>query len=441
VSTDHPTIQDRPAELLRDLLRFDTTNPPGNEAPCIAYVAQLLRAAGIDFGLLGRTAERPNLLARLRGAGAVPPILIYGHVDVVPTDGQRWSHPPFAGDVADGQLWGRGALDMKGGVAMMLAAFLRLRAAGIQPAGDVVLAVLSDEEAGGNDGAKFLVETHPERFSGIRYAIGEFGGFTLHVGGRRFYPIQVTEKQMCTVRLTVRGPGGHGAIRMQGGAMARLARMLHALDERRLPVHVLPAVRRMCETMAAAVPEPLSGALRALPDPLRTDAMLGQIGPLGALFDPMFHHMANATIVRGGGKVNVIPSEITVDLDGRLLPGFTPDDLFAELRAVVGPEPEIDLVRYDPGAGEPDMALFQMLGDVLRAADPDGIPIPFLLPAVTDGRFFSRLGIQTYGFTPMRLPPAFQFLQTIHAADERIPVEAVEFGTRAIVDALTRYGR
>ncbi len=441
MSTSPPTIQERPAELLRDLLRFDTTNPPGREAPCIDYVARLLQAAGIDSVQLERTAGRPNLLARLPGAGAAPPILLYGHVDVVPTAGQPWTRPPFAGETADGFVWGRGALDMKGGVAMMLAAFLRLAAGGARPAGDVVLAVLSDEEAGGNDGAKFLVEEHAGRFEGIRYALGEFGGFTLHVGGRRFYPIQVSEKQLCTVRITVRGPGGHGAFRMQGGAMARLAAVLQTLDSHPLPVHVLPSVRRMCETMAAALPEPLASALRALPDPATTDRVLGQIGPLGALFEPMFRHMANATIVQGGRKVNVIPSEIAIDLDGRLLPGFGPDDLFAELRALVGPEPELSLVRYDQGGGEPDMGLFDLLGDVLRHADAEAIPMPFLLPAVTDGRFFSRIGIQTYGFTPMKLPAGFNFLQTIHAADERIPVDALEFGTQAVVEAVGRYGR
>ncbi|MDE3154920.1 MAG: M20/M25/M40 family metallo-hydrolase [Acidobacteriota bacterium] len=434
-------MQDRPADLLGDLIRFDTTNPPGHEAACIAYVRGLLEAAGLDCVLLARTPERPNLLTRLRGAGAAPPLLVYGHVDVVPTEGQRWSHPPFAGDVADGFLWGRGALDMKGGVAMMLAAVLQLQAAGVRPAGDVVLAVLSDEEAGGNEGAKFLVEEHAGRFAGIRYALGEFGGFTLSVGGRRFYPIQVSEKQLCTLRITVRGAGGHGAFRTQGGAMARIARVLLALDEAPLPVHVLPSVRRMCETMAAAVDEPLAGALRALVEPATTDRALAQIGPLAALFDPMFHHVANATMVRGGVKINVIPSEVAIDLDGRLLPGFGPDDLVAELRARLGPEPEIDLVRYDQGAGEPDMGLFDLLGGVLRAADRGAIPIPFLLPAVTDGRFFSRLGIQTYGFTPMQLPAGFNFLQTIHAADERIPLDAVEFGTRAIRAALEAYGR
>jgi len=436
---DPSTIQDRPVDLLCDLLRFDTTNPPGHEAPCIAYIARLLEAAGVPVTLLARDPDRPNLLARLRGTGAAPPILLYGHVDVVPTAGQSWTRPPFAGEVGDGCVWGRGALDMKGGVAMLVAAFLRLRAAGAAPAGDVVLAVLSDEEAGGDAGARYLVETHAGMFAGIRYALGEFGGFPLDVAGRRFYPIQVSEKQLCTTRLVVRGPGGHGALRMRGGAMAALARVLHQLDAQPLPVHVLPVVRQMIETMVGALPAPIGTLLSELTDPATADRALTRIGPLAALFDPMLRHMANATMVQGGTKVNVIPGEITLDLDGRLLPGFTPDDLVAELRAIVGDGPEITIVRYDPGSGAPDLGLFDLLGQVLKDADPDARPIPFLLPAVTDGRHFARLGIQTYGFTPMQLPPAFNFLQTIHAADERIPIEALEFGTRAIAGAVTRY--
>ena len=181
-------------------------------------------------------------------------LLLYGHIDVVPVEGQNWQHPPFEGKNVDGWIWGRGTLDMKGGIAMMLAAFLRAKAEGLTPPGDVLLLVLSDEEAGGDYGARFLVEEHAGLFDGVRYALGEFGGFPLYVGGRRFYPIQVAEKQRCFLRAVVRGPGGHGALPMRGGAMAKLARLLKRLDRRRLPVHVTPVARRFLETMAACCP-------------------------------------------------------------------------------------------------------------------------------------------------------------------------------------------
>ena len=440
-STTNQTIYKRPAELLQNLIRFDTTNPPGNEAECITYINGLLTEAGFETTLLAKSSNRPNLIARLQGRGTAPPLLLYGHVDVVTIANQKWTHPPFEGKIVDGCVWGRGALDMKGGVAMMLAALLRAKAEGLTPAGDVVLAIVCDEEAGGDYGVKYLVEEHPEQFEGIHYALGEFGGFPLYVGPRKFYLIQVAEKQICFIKATVRGPGGHGSLPMRGGAMAKLARLLQRLDQHRLPVHITPVARQMVEAMASALPFPLGIVLRQLVNPILTDTVLNLLGEKGRMFEPLFHNTVNATMVHGGEKVNVIPSEITVALDGRLLPGYTPDDLIAELRPIIGDEVELELVRHDPGPAEPDMGMFDLLAGILREADPNGIPMPLLLSGTTDARFFSRLGIQTYGYTPMNLPPEFNFAQLAHAADERIPVDAVDFGANAIYKVLQRYGK
>jgi acetylornithine deacetylase/succinyl-diaminopimelate desuccinylase-like protein len=437
---DSTTIHERPVELLQNLIRFDTSNPPGDEAGCVEYVNGLLRAAGFETSVLALDARRPNLIARLAGRGDAPPLLLYGHVDVVTTIGQDWTHPPFEGSLVDGYVWGRGALDMKGGVAMLLAAFLRARAGGLTPAGDVVLAILSDEEALGEFGAKYLVENHPEQFEGIRYALGEFGGFSLPVGGKRFYPIQVTEKQVCWMKATVRGPGGHGSLPMRGGAMARLADVLEKLDRGRLPLHVTPTARLMIEGIAAELPFPGSLLLRLLLHPRLAAPALRALGSRVQMFEPMLHNTVNATMVGGGVQVNVIPSEITLQLDCRLLPGYGPEGFIAELRSLIGDEVELEVIRYDPGFADPDMGLFDTLAGILREADPDGMPIPLLLTAVTDGRFFSRLGIQTYGFTPMKLPDGFNFQHVVHAADERIPAEAVTFGTDAVYKVLQRFG-
>ncbi len=341
----------------------------------------------------------------------------------------------------DGYVWGRGALDMKGGVAMLLAAFLRARSQGLTPAGDVVLAILSDEEALGGFGARYLVENHPEQFEGIRYALGEFGGFTLHIGGRRFYPIQVAEKQVCWMKATVRGPGGHGSLPMRGGAMARLACVLRALDRGRLPAHVTPTTRQMIEGMASALHLPTGLLLRLLLRPMLTAPVLRMLGSRVQGFEPVLHNTVNATMVEGGVQVNVIPSEIVLQLDCRLLPGYGPEEFTAELRRLIGDDVELEVIQYDPGFAEPDVGLFDTLAGVLREADPDGVPLPLLLAAVTDGRFFSRLGIQTYGFTPMKLPEGFNFQQFIHAGDERIPAEAVSFGADAVYTVLLRFGR
>lgn len=425
-------------ELLRELIRFDTTNPPGNEEACIEFVRAQLEDAGCQTRTYAAEPERPNLVSRIPG-GDAPPLLLQGHVDVVTTEGQQWTHPPFEARLEDGFVWGRGALDMKAGVAMLVHAFLRAKREAVELPGDLVLVVLSDEEHGGDLGARFLVEEHADLFEGIRYALGEFGGFTLHAGGRRFYPIQVAEKQICWLKATVRGPGGHGAMINRGGTVARLGRLLSDLDRKRMPVHVTPVVRESVEAIAAALPRGQAAVMRSLLKPRLTDGALRLLGAQGATFEPMLRNTVNATIIRGGAKINVVPSAIELELDGRALPGFSPEQLIAEVQALVGDDVEIELVRHDPGPATPDLGLFETLAGVIRELDPEGIPIPLLQIGVTDARFFSQVGVQTYGFLPMRLPQDFQFAKLIHAADERIPVEALEFGAEAVWRAVRRF--
>ena len=433
-------IHERPVEILQRLIQFNTTNPPGHEAACVGYIRDLLNEAGVETTLLAKDPDRPNLIARLPGEGKAPPLLLYGHVDVVTTENQPWQQPPFEGKLIDGYVWGRGALDMKGGVAMMVAAFLRANAEGLRPPGDILLAIVSDEEAGGDFGAKFLVEEHAELFKGIKYAIGEFGGFTLTIGGKRFYPIMISEKQACWMKATVRGLGGHGSMPEKGGASAKLARLLKALDENDLPIHVTPPAKMMVDAMASALGGPQGLILGQLANPALTDFVLKTLGSRGRTFYPLFRNTVSPTILHGSSKINVIPSEISVELDGRLLPGQTPDDMLHELRAIVGDDVQLDLIQFDPGPAEPDMSLFNKLAEVLKESDSEGIPIPLLLSGVTDGRFFSQIGIQTYGYLPMTLPEDFNFSQIIHAADERVPAAAIEFGAQVIYKALRRFG-
>ena len=373
------------------------------------------------------------------GKGQSRPLLLQGHVDVVTTTGQDWARPPFGGDLVDGEVWGRGAVDMKGAVAMYVSAFLRAARGELELPGDVVLVVLSDEENGGDYGAKFLVEEHPELFTGIRHALGEAGGISQEIAGKRFYPIQLGEKQICWLKATVRGRGGHGAMIHRDGTMARLAQMLRDLDRKPLPIHVTPIVRDMIEAIAAELPRPKRDLMLTLLKPGVAGRVLPRLGPKLRPIETLLRNTVNATIVRGGEKVNVIPAEIELELDGRLLPGFTPDQLIAELHGIIGDDIEVELVRHDPGPAEPDLGLFEMLGGVLRELDPEGIPMPLLQGGVTDGRFFSQLGIQTYGFMPMRLPEEFPVLEIVHAADERVPAAAIEFGTEAVSRALQRF--
>jgi acetylornithine deacetylase/succinyl-diaminopimelate desuccinylase-like protein len=432
-------VSSRPGELVQRLIRFNTTNPPGDERECVEWIAGVLRDAGLEPRILARDPKRPNLIARLPGAGSAPPLLLQGHVDVVPAKGD-WSKPPFSGEVAGGYVWGRGALDMKGGVAMMIAAFLRAAESDVPPPGDVLLCVLSDEEAGGDEGARFLVEEHGELFDRVRFAIGEFGGFSLDVAGRRFYPMMVSEKQLCLVQATLHGPAGHASLPVRGGATGRLGRLLAALDRRRLPVHVTPVVRSMIDAMASELPAPASVPLRALLRPRVTDRVLDLLGERLSLFDALLHNTVSPTIVRGGESANVIPHEVSVDLDCRLLPGFGADAVLDELRALAGLEMDLQVLRHDPGSPALDLSLFETLGRILRSLDRSARPIPLLMPASTDGRHFARLGIQTYGFLPMQLPAEMRFMELVHAEDERIPVDALEFGTTAICRLLERFG-
>jgi acetylornithine deacetylase/succinyl-diaminopimelate desuccinylase-like protein len=276
----------------------------------------------------------------------------------------------------------------------------------------------------------------------------------MHLAGRRFYPIQVAEKQTCQVKAIVRGEGGHASLPTRGGATAKLARVLRSLDESRLPLHLTPVVQKMLEELAGSLPAPAGAAARQLVSSAArvpglghvvrqelVDLVLDHAGEVASLLDPLLHNTAVPTIVRAGEKENVVPSEASVLIDGRLLPGQSPDDFLSELRDVVGSDVELEVEAFDETEVEVDYGLFGLLGEILEELDPGATAIPMLLPAVTDGRLFARCGIQSYGFTPLRLDPSFSFMETIHAADERVPVDALEFGTDAIEQLLARYGR
>jgi len=430
-----------PIDLLQTLIRFDTTNPPGNEAEAIGFLDGLLTAAGIKTMILAKDPARPNLVARIHGRGEAPPFLMQGHIDVVPTTGQQWVHDPMSGEVIDGFMWGRGTLDMKGGVAMMVDAFLRMAQSEQPPNGDIILCVVSDEEAGGEFGAKFLVENHAELFENVRYCIGEFGGFPLHLAGRAFYPVQVAERIGVRFELTFRGPAGHGSLPMSGGTMAKLGTALNRLDRKRMPVDIVPATRMMLEAMIHHTEGTTRRALQALLNRRTAGATLKVLRSQLAVMEPVLRNTVNATMVHGGDKHNVIPAEISLILDGRMLPGIHPDQMADELRDIVGKDVEI---TYESEGllppDEPDMGLFPLLAELLVQMDPEAIPIPFLQPAVTDGRWFNQLGIQHYGFLPMRLPADYEFQSTVHAADERIPIAAIESGSDTLFELLRRYG-
>jgi acetylornithine deacetylase/succinyl-diaminopimelate desuccinylase-like protein len=303
------------------------------------------------------------------------------------------------------------------------------------PPGDVVLAILVDEEAESDDGARYLVEDHRELFAGIRYAISEFGGFSLESVGRRFYPIQVAENHRSWFRATVRTVAG---LRATKDAQSELAAFMTRLETRRLPVHITPVAKQMIEEIARGMPLPLDRMLRLLLRRPLTDRVLDVLGRRGAAFDPILHNHVDLRV----NRIDASPEAVFAELMGRLLPGCTPQDMLTELRSVADGQVELELLRDDfPSPVQPDMGLYPVLADILRQADPEAVPFPLLLArGQTNARFFARLGIQTYGWTPMRLPSGSKFMELIHEADERIPIDMVPFGTAAVLQALRRFG-
>ncbi len=430
-----------PVDLARRLLRLDSSNPPGREQECIRLVADVLSRHGIESRLLARDSSRPNVIARVAGRGEAPPLLLYGHVDVAPASG-GWQHPPFSGALVNGELWGRGALDMKGGLAMLLSAFVRAAQAPSAPAGDLLLAATADEEAGGKHGAAFLATEHADLFKGVRHAISEFGGYTHHVGGRRLYPIQVAQKGRCLLRLTAHGPSGHSATPpSQKTAILKLALVLARIGRRRLPAHITPPVAMMVRSMADGLPTAQAIAVRALLRPRLTDLVLNAAGAQAEDLDPLFRNTVVPTGLQSAQAGNVIPSSAFVILDGRLLPGHDANHLKLELHRLASPNAQIEVLQDEPSSRvRPDLALFELLAAVLREEDPAGHPFPLVTPGMTDARHFDRLGIQTYGCLPMRLPPGLM-PNLLHAVDERIPAGALTAGAAAIGRIIERYAQ
>ena len=277
-------------------------------------------------------------------------------------------------------------------------------------------------------------------YKNVKYAIGESGGFSFYIGKKKFYPIMLAEKQVCWLTLKVTGPGGHGSLPVKNGAMAKTGKILTTLNKKQLPVHITPIAKSMIQYIAKHLSFPKNILIRLLLFKPLTDFILKIFGNKGDIFKLILHNTINATIFKGGSKINVIPSEVEISLDGRILPGLTKEDFISELNGLISDEADkIEIVRYEPGPKTSTNDLFPMLSTILKEMDPNGIPIPLLMSGVTDGRHFAKLGIQTYGFLPMQLPDELHFTKLVHAADERIPADTLEFGTEGIYRAIVRY--
>ncbi|MFZ0659820.1 MAG: M20/M25/M40 family metallo-hydrolase [Candidatus Binataceae bacterium] len=401
---------------LRDLIKLDTTNPPGNERIAADYIAQALQRHGLDSTIKESAPTRANLVARMKGNNpANPPILLSSHTDVVPVEPSGWSRPAFAAEIADGCIWGRGTLDMKSKCAMDLLVMTALKRAGATPNRDVILAAVADEEAGSDHGARFLVERHPELIR-AGWVLNEVGGFTIYMGDKRFYAIQIAEKGFVTIKMTVNAAPGHGSMPRRDTAIGKMAALLTKITNTPMSQRVTPFMKKMLAELGVPLDNP------------------------GPLFRPMMGNTVTPTILRAGYKDNVIPGEASVVLDGRTVPGEDPESFVAELRSIVGPEPKFELIKTAPPAEtSPDTELFKLICDRVEFNDPGARAIPWMIPGATDNKFYGKLGAQCYGFVPVKLDPHLPFGSLFHGNDERLPIEGFYWGLRVYAEVVLKF--
>ncbi len=440
-SIDLTSLAAEAVRHLQALIAVDTTNPPGNEVAACRYIASALDREGIPSTILESAPGRGNLVARLPGDGSARPLLLLSHVDVVPSEPARWTVPPFAGDVRDGYVWGRGAVDTKNLTAWELAVFLALKRSGLALRRDVILAATADEEAGGAMGVGWLVREHPDLLD-AECGINEGGGYDLVVGGRRFFTCQTAEKGLCRLRLRAHGAAGHGAYPHADNAVVHLADAVARVGRARLPAHRTPTV----ETLFRAVGAALGQSGRDRLESVWANAELpadgdGSISPLLLRqLDGMARSTATPTRLEAGTAVNVIPSEAVAMLDGRVVPGQTPEAFAAEVQRVAGDSVAVEVMETSPTAESPaDGPLVGAMRAALERRAPDGELVPFMSLGATDSRYLRPRGVAMYGFKPVRQEPGAEVTTLQHNHDERLSVANVEFGLRVLWDTIAPF--
>ena len=428
---------DEVVDLCRDLIRIDTSNYGRGESvgerEAAEYVAASLDEVGIASTLYESEPRRTTLVAPWEPDGcdtSLPPLLLHGHTDVVPAVAADWQVDPFAGELCDGYLWGRGAVDMKDFDAIMLAVIRERARQGRPSRRPIRLVITADEEAGGGLGSAWLAERHPEAIADCSEAIGEVGGFSLTVGDRRLYLIQVAEKGMAWLRLIADGRAGHGSFRNDDNAVTSLAEAVTRIGNHRWPARIHPAQRAVLDALEDALGVPINADT--------AEETLARIGSLARMIGATMSNTANPTMLQAGYKMNVVPGQATACLDGRFIPGYE-DEFYATLTELLG-----DKVRYEVETA--DIAVeTEFTGDLvntmtasLLTEDPGAVPVPFLMSAGTDAKAWSKLGIRCFGFAPLQLPPELDFAALFHGVDERVPVESLQFGCRVLDRFLDR---
>ena len=417
--------------LTQELIRIDTSNYGDSpetvgEAEAAEFSAAMLREVGWDPEVIATTSGRRQAVAvRIPGTDAsAPGLLLHGHLDVVPAIASDWTHPPFAAEIEDGFIWGRGAVDMKNMDAMILAVARAWGRTGDRPRRDITVLLLPDEEAGSVHGSHWLVDHRPDLFTGITEAVGEVGGFSMSVrDDLRLYPIQTAEKGIRWIRLRAAARAGHGSMIHEDNAVTRLAEAVTRVGNHEWPLHRTATVERFLDEIGAAYGLDVSGDLAEV---------VARLGTFGKLVGATLQNTANPTMLDAGYKHNVIPSEASAAIDGRVLPGFEAE--FDEtIRQLVGEHITVEVEHADLALEAPfDTATVDLMASVLREADAHARPVPYMISGGTDAKAFSRLGIDCYGFSPLQMPADVDYWRLFHGVDERVPVDGLAFGVRVL---------
>ena len=424
--------------LLRDLIRFDTSNPPGLERPCAEFLADLFRKGGVEPKLFEKEKGRTSVIARLKGDGTLPPLLLSSHIDVTPALAGDWTHPPFAGEIHDGWIWGRGAVDMKHMAAMSLLVLLDLKKSGAKLKRDVIFAGVADKEAGGRLGAGFLVNEHADEVK-AEFCLTELGGMAVPMAKGSILPVQVAERGYEWFKIRVKGRSVHGSFPQPGSAIEKLAGAVEKLFKKPLGYHLSPTAREFIQAVAAAQTAPASTLLLGLLNKNTVQATLRLVPEARRhAFRAMLFNSATPTVLHAGAKVNSVPREAEAQIDGRYLPGVSREEFFAEVQAVIGPDFEIVPIDGGPPIEMPfDSGVLDAIRTVFARRVPDAKVVPYLMPGLTDAKHYARAGTRTYGFAPVELQRDEPFAVLYHSPNERISAKGLVTGLSWLQDVVT----
>ena len=419
--------------LCQEMIRIPSVNfgdGKGDERAIADYVVTKLLDVGITSKIYESAPGRCNVVATIPGVNADRPgLVVHGHIDVVPANADDWSVDPFAGEIRDGMIWGRGALDMKNMDAMMLAIVRKWARSGYKPPRNILLVFFADEEAGSLFGSRWMAREHPEVFEGYSEAVSEVGGFSVTVGdGKRLYLVEAAQKGINWMRLTAEGRAGHGSMLNDENAITALASAVAKIGNHTWPQRYTKTVKVFFEQLAKATGKPY--------DPSDLQPLLKELGSTARMIGATLQNTANPTLLEAGYKANVIPQSASAIVDGRFLPGYE-EELKETIRELVGPDIKIETITRDISLEvDFDGDLVDAMRNAILSQDPEGIPVPYTMSGGTDNKALSDLGIVGYGFSPLKLPADLDFMSLFHGVDERVPIEGLIFGVRVLENFL-----